>query len=93
MSRQRLIALAASLVEPHAPFKIGDVVTFKEGLRNRHTSNVMVVTEVLATPVLDPTTHAGSPYFREPLDLKVSYLDDDGDLIEGYADSRRFRLA
>lgn len=89
----RLKQLAASLTEPQPTFKVGDLITWKDGLRNKRLDGEVVVTHVLAEPVLDTEGKPGSPYFREPLDIKVGHLDDDGDLIESHVDSRRFRLA
>ncbi len=91
--RDALVALAAALTEQQPMFKVGDVVTWKEGLRNKRLDGDLVVTEVLETPLLDPVEQAGNPYFREPLSIKVAYLDGDGDLIEAHVDSRRFRIA
>lgn len=91
--KEILVALAASLTERQPPFKVGDLVTWKDGLRNKRLDGELVVTEVLEIPVFDPVDNAGSPYFREPLNMKVAYLEGDGDLVEGHVDSRRFRLA
>lgn len=91
--RDVLVALTAALTEQQPKFKVGDVVTWKEGLRNKRLDGDLVVTEVLDSPVLDPVEQAGSPYFREPLSIKVAYLEGDGDLIEAHVDGRRFRLA
>lgn len=43
--------------------------------------------------ILAADEHPGSPYFREPMDMKVSYLTPDDGLVEAHVDSRRFRLA
>lgn len=89
----RLKQLAASLTETQKAFKVGDLITWKDGLRNKRLDGVLVVTQVLPEPVLDTEGKPGNPYFREPLDIKVGHLDEDGDLIESHVDSRRFRLA
>lgn len=92
----RLKELAASLNEPQVAFKVGDLITWKDGLRNKkhpQEGQVAAVTEVFRDPVLDPTTEAGNPYFREPLSIKAAVLDSDGDLMEVHLDSRRMRLA
>lgn len=92
-NKEPLIKLAASLMEPKQEFKIGDVVTWKEGLSNKRADGPFVVTAVLDQPVLDGTENPGSPYFREPLDIRVALIERDGDLSELYVDSRRLRLA
>jgi len=33
---------------------------------------------------------SGSPYFREPLDIVLGFLNGDGDFITYHFDSRRF---
>ena len=92
----RLKQLAASLTEPQPAFKVGDLITWKDGLRNKkepQQGHVAVVTEVLKEPVLDPGKEAGNPYFREPLSIKAAFLDSDGDFMEVHLDARRLRLA
>lgn len=89
----RLTQLAASLTEAQEPFKVGDKITWKEGLRNKRCEGPLIVTQVLDEPVFDGEENPGSPYFREPLTIKAVYLDDDGDLLEYHYDARRFRLA
>ena len=89
----RLTQLAASLTEAQEPFKVGDRITWKEGLRNKRNEGVMIVTHVMSEPVFDGVKDAGSPYFREPLTIKAAFLDGDGDLVEYHFDARRFRLA
>lgn len=92
----RLKQLAASLIEKQEPFKVGDAITWKDGMRNKKSpadGRVAVVTEVFEKPIFDPTQEAGSPYFREPLSIKAAILDSDDDLREVHLDSRRFRLA
>ena len=74
-------------------FKERDIVVWKNGLRNKQLPNEgqpAIVLEVLDEPIIDNSQDtAASPYFREPLDVLVM-LDDDGDLVSFYYDSRRF---
>lgn len=77
-------------------FEGGSLVRWKPGLRNKRRpelGEVAIVLEVLDDPVLDLTEGSGSTYFREPLDLIIGVLDDQGDLLAFHADSRRFELA
>jgi len=71
----------------------GDVVQWKTGLRNKRRPEdgaPAVVVERLTEPVYDGEEGAGSPYFREPLDMVVGLLDEDGDYTLYHVDSRRF---
>ena len=92
-NKETLIKMTSSLMEPKQEFKIGDVVTWKDGLRNKRSEGPFVVTAVLGEAIADASEDPGSPYFREPLDVRVARLDDDGELLENYLDSRRLRLA
>jgi hypothetical protein len=88
-------ACAALQIENH--FEVGDVVRWKDGLKNKNIPAYGVpgvVVEVLAEPISNPEGSAGSTYFREPLDLVLGlYVESDGgeDTISMYHfDSRRF---
>lgn len=89
----RLKGCVSRLSRKHA-FKAGDLVQWKKGLKNKRTPEYgapIVVTQVLDAPLLDTGANdAGSPYFREPLDLVAGELDGDGDFLCFYYDSRRF---
>jgi len=89
-------ALNCFLEEPKRPFRVGDVVYWKEGCANRKRPKVdepAVVLEVLPHPVYGDEKSAGTPYFHEPLDIVLGMLDSDGDLTRYCFDKRRFRLA
>ncbi|WP_263147752.1 hypothetical protein [Pseudomonas sp. RIT-PI-AD] len=88
-----LAKLATSLLEKQEPFKVGDLINWKEGLKNRMSKGPLVVTAVLSQVVFDGEMNSGKPEFREPLDIKAATLGSDGELIEYHFDSRRFRLA
>jgi hypothetical protein len=75
--------------------KAGDVVRWKKGLKNRKLpkENVCcVVIDVLENPIIQDTRDAGTPYYREPLDLVLAMLDDNSDLILLHYDQRRFEV-
>lgn len=81
----------ALLTEKH-PFKPGDVVQWKQGMKNRRSKGPFVVVEALKTPVFDSDKNSsGSTYFREPLDIVLGSTDRDGDFTTYYYDSRRFQ--
>ena len=86
-----------SLVARHH-FIPGQLVAWKPGLKNKripHYGQPAVVIEVLETPVLDCEGEAGSTYFREPLDLVLGLLWDEGpargEFVTFHYDSRRFQ--
>lgn len=73
-------------------FKVGDIVRWKEGLKNRKVPNEKlpaIVVEVLDKPIYDEKAEVGSTYFREPLDIILGMIIK-GDLITFHYDSRRF---
>ena len=78
-------------------FKVGDVVVWKDGLRNREWPAVgepVIVTEVYGLPVrCEPKTteEVGSAHVFEPLDIKIGGMRG-GNLYEFLNDSRRFTL-
>jgi len=74
-------------------FKEGELVRWKQGMKNRikpRYDEPMVVLEVLDKPVISESKESGSTYFREPLDIVLGRIDDDGDFVSFYYDSRRF---
>jgi hypothetical protein len=79
-------------------FAPGDLVTWKAGMKHKRFPRYgqpAVVLEVLASPALDPVNEAGTTYFREPLDVVIGVLWDEGtdrgELIAFHFDSRRFQ--
>ena len=80
----------ALLMEKHT-FKPGDLVRWKEGLRNKtgDYESAYIVVESLDEPILDTNRDASSSYFREPLDVCIMTLDNDGDGAFMWLDSRR----
>ena len=76
-------------------WKVGTLCKWKPGMSNRRFPNyedIGIVTSVLTTPISDPMKKdAGNPYFREPLDIVVGFIDPDKEFINFYFDSRRFQ--
>jgi hypothetical protein len=75
-------------------FEVGDIVTWKEGLKNKGRpkyNEPVIVVSILEEHVFDKENQAGSPYFREPLDIILGTYDSDGDFALYHYDSRRFR--
>jgi len=72
----------------------GMLVQWKPGLKNRkrpRPNEPAVVIDILATPFYDQENGSGTPYFREPMDLVLGMVDDDGEFIIFHYDARRFR--
>lgn len=90
---------AAQLKEQRASFEKrhtftpGDLVQLKAGMQITRAPNYgepAIVTEVLNTPLVSEfEKQAGTPYFRQPLDIKIAIIDEDGDFLEYFFDSRR----
>lgn len=89
--RKRYLAFSQQEV-----FEPGELVKWKPGLRNKGGlgyGDVAIVVDVFQEPIFDTKKDSGSPYFREPLDLSVAFLDSDNDFIVLHVDSRRIRHA
>ncbi|TGO02682.1 hypothetical protein PN36_20705 [Candidatus Thiomargarita nelsonii] len=75
-------------------FKLGDLVVWKKGLKNKARplfNEPAIVMQILDTPLRDQEKQdSGTPYFNEPLDLVLGLIDDDGDFVIFYYDKRRF---
>lgn len=75
-------------------FKPGDLVQWKQGFKNKklpHYGQPAIVIEVLENPIHDTSEDAGSPYFREPLDIVLGLIDESGDFLIFHYDKRRFK--
>ena len=85
----------ARLLKPVPKFEPGDVVKWKKGLKNKKSpeeEQSAIVIQVLDEPVIQDERDSGTPYFREPLDLILGVLDQDGDLMLYHYDKRRFEI-
>lgn len=90
----RLQSLASSLLEPQQPFKVGDVVVVKNGLNNKRLPDYgepAVVTSLLPQHTYDDVQDTSTPYYMEPLTMKIGVLFDGDQFIEIAVDGRRFR--
>jgi len=71
----------------------GDIVQWKDGLRNRaypRYGEPVIVVRLLTEPVYGDDD-SGTPQFKEPLDVVLGWLDNDGDMVCFHYDRRRFR--
>lgn len=95
LRRRRLKELAVQLSQCY-PFRKGQFVQWKPGLKNRNLPDYgepAIITAVMPGPIFDPSENAeAGPYFHEPLTLIIGTLQD-GDLLEFLVDRRRFEPA
>ena len=86
-----------ALLSQMHPFKPGELVCWKPGLKNRRLpayGTPAVVLEVIDPPIPDTEQESGSTYFREPLSLVLGLFWDRepgrGDFVAFHVDGRRF---
>jgi hypothetical protein len=76
-------------------FEKNQIVKWKPALRNRLfplKNQPAIVVDLLKEPVFNSDRKTGSPYFREPLDIILGFIDEQqGYFITFYYDSRRFK--
>ena len=77
-------------------FEVGQIVKWKKGSQNslRNKEYPDDDQEAIVVSVLDETiesdSEVGTSDFKEPLDLILGMIDEDGGFITFYYDSRRF---
>jgi hypothetical protein len=74
-------------------FEVGQIVKWKENLKNRklpHKNQPAIVIAILDEPVISTDDESGSPYFLETLDIILGIVVDDDTFLTFYYDSRRF---
>ncbi len=75
-------------------FKIGDIVRWKKGLKNKRIPEYdvpAIVVEVLDNPIFDDKVEIGSTYYHEPLDIVLGLIIK-GEFLTFHYDSRRMEL-
>lgn len=88
MSIARLKDLQESFAVKHT-FSVGDIVRWKDGMRNRPAVGPFVVVEVLDSQRIDGEKNSGRLSFYEQLDVLLGSLDADGDFDVYHYESRR----
>jgi Uma2 family endonuclease len=76
-------------------FKIGDIVQWKDGLKNKKRPQFgepCIVIEVLDKAISDIQAPIASPYFAEKLDIKLGLLGDNEEFFTFHYDQNRFEL-
>lgn len=84
------------LLDSKPDFERGDLVVWKEGMKNRTRPDYdepAIVVDLLTEPVFGASDEPGSAYFREPLDLRAGVLDNDEEFVIYHFDARRFQKA
>ena len=75
-------------------FRVGDVVKWKDGMRNRRMPRYdqpVIVSAVFDSVQYGPEKSSGSPYFREPEHMRVAFVDEeDNEFVEFCVDAQRF---
>ena len=74
-------------------FEPSQLVEWKSDLKNKIAPRInepAIVVKILDEPVFDEKQDSGSPYFREPLDMIIGVLKDNG-LMLLHVDKRRFK--
>jgi hypothetical protein len=74
-------------------FQPRQLVKWKSGLKNKmlpKEGQPAIVLEVLEETLDQVERDPGSPYFREPLDIVLGVIDEDGDFMTFHFDKRRF---
>lgn len=88
--------LAKAYLAPAAAFRIGDVVTWKDGLKNTKAPRYgqpMVVVEIVTSGVAcGSVEHSFDGYYGHTPDTAVMFRDLGGDANTFGVDSRRIRL-
>ena len=82
---------AQALYAEKNEFSVGQIVTWKDGMRNRNHDGPFVVAEVINPPLRDQRGESGSAYYRENLDILLGTFDRDGDFVFYHFDSARMR--
>ena len=72
-------------------FSPGQIVTWKDGMKNKKSDGPFVVVKTLDRPEIDHGSDSGSSYYRENLDILLGTFDRDGDFIFYHFDSARMR--
>ncbi|MEN8217957.1 MAG: hypothetical protein ABFS56_16630 [Pseudomonadota bacterium] len=88
---QQLETAYKNFLQTH-DFQTGQIVKWKKGLKNKNLpqeNQPAIVLKVLDKP-LYLEGDSGSPYFREPLDIVLAIINDDGDFLTFYYEKRRF---
>jgi len=88
------LKLLSDNYKQHCDFKVGDIVKWKEGLKNKKLPRYKepaIIMEILTEPLLSDLPSA-TPYFREKLDIILGIITEEEELITFHYDKNRFEL-
>lgn len=91
--KEKLIEACGKLNEKNE-FKVGDLVEWKEGMKNKKRpeyGEAVIISAVTPGLLNLDYTDGGTPYELEPLDIKIGVFNESGDFLEFAYDSRRFK--
>lgn len=95
---QMLLKLAVAykvLRAKEVSLKPGDLVTWREGLKNKRFPDYgqpAIVLDVLDSPITDYDNDIASQYYGEQLNVRVGFFDDNDDFVAFLFDGRRFQI-
>jgi hypothetical protein len=75
-------------------FEVDDIVIWKDDLKNRsfpQYNQPCIVMTIYETPFFDEDSGPGTPLFKEPLDLLLGVIMDNGEFFTYHYDKRRFK--
>lgn len=75
-------------------FKVGDIVIWKDKLKNKNFplhGQPAIVMEIYDQPLFDQSAQIGSHIFREPHDIVLGLIMENGDFLTFHYDKRRFK--
>lgn len=87
-----LLRKLKELYEKENVFEVGDIIRWKNQLKNRKLPDYnepVIVLETLADSLFDQSKELGSAYYNEKNDIRVGIFRDDT-LLMFYFDSNRF---
>ncbi|PTB96463.1 hypothetical protein C9994_07265 [Marivirga lumbricoides] len=83
-----------SKLEEEIDYAAGDIVVWKDKLKNKNFplhGQPAIVIEVLDQPRYDDSAQIGSHIFKEPHDLILGLIMENGDFLTFHFDKRRFK--
>lgn len=89
---KQISGCAAALIDIE-DFQQGDIVFWKDGLKNRKFplyGQPGVVVEYFSDEKIVSDEGGGSQYFRELLNIRIGFIHEDGDFVTFYFDPHRF---
>ncbi len=87
-----LLKKAQSIYSDQHEFKVGDIVRWKELMKNKSIpeyNEPAIVLDVLSDPISDDKESVGSTYYNEQLNLKLGVITDSTFLVY-YHEGNRF---